>query len=137
MKFYLYPCPMNAPLETHITHPQCEANRKRAAKAARLSPRPCGGVGTGGPVSIARVGSECLIWLRPCLDCPGVRELARRNGERPRILEAPARAQPASVLQIPSRLLGRRMDMSLRAKRRERDCIDNNPNYALERTVKT
>ncbi len=117
MKLRLFHC---TPLEAHITEEQCEANQKRAEKAASLSGRQRGGVGTGAPPSISRVGSECLIRLRPCLDCPGVRVLARRSHEKARVVEVAARPQPTPVHQVPPSLLGRRMDMSLRSKRRER-----------------
>ena len=117
MKLRLYYC---TPLEAHITEEQCEANQKRAENAARLSGRRCGGVGTGAPTWVPKIGQKCLIWLRPCLDCPGVRALARRNGEEPRVEEVAKRAQPTPVHQVPSHLLGRRLDMSLRGKRKER-----------------
>ena len=62
MKLRLFHC---TPLKAHITQEQCEANQKRAEKAASVSRRQLGGVGTGAPSWIplpsARAVSDSVI----------------------------------------------------------------------------
>jgi hypothetical protein len=67
----VYRCP---PLEARITERQCSLNRDRARRAEQRTKRR----------RAMTSEDECaLLWLRPCLSCPGVTHRAREMSEMP------------------------------------------------------
>ena len=64
----LYECPKLG-MKTRLSADQCERNQVRAEKA-EVAPWLCG-------LGVRGVTSEPLIYLEPCVLCPGVRALSR------------------------------------------------------------